>query len=301
MLKKAGRRRQRQKTTRRHTLRDGLAVVVVLLALMASGAAVYQWEFLRTPLRVAPLTVPAQSTSSLTLAKEYIYAGDRLVATEEPKGFKYPLSGCCVNSKGGRITSCRCLNKYLTKPQLLTARADGSSQVNVSWVAAGDGLRYEVERGSSINGPFTPVSLDTPTNITDGTAGSCIAYLYRVRSVDEYGDYSEYSNVDLATTCAFSQDPLTSQSTIIRAVHLEELRLAIEAVRATAALPPPSWTDTALVGKRIRAVHVEELRARLDEALGQLNLPSPPPYTNAALSGMVVKAAHIQELRERVK
>jgi hypothetical protein len=263
---------------------------------MVLGTAIYRRESLRAHLGRSSSTAPAQSTSSpLTLAKEYVYAGDRLVAIEESASKK---PECCVE---GGTKQCRCYNDKLPKPLALAATPDSPTQVSVAWAPAGTGLRYEVERSTSINGPFTPISLDTATSITDGGLGPCVAYLYRARTVDEYGGYSDYSNVDLATTCAFSQDPLTPRSAAIRARHLEELRLAIAAVRSTAALPPASWTDPALGGKRIRAVHIQELRSWLDESLGRLSLPSPPPYTDATLTGVAVKAAHIQELRERVK
>jgi hypothetical protein len=295
MSKKADRQQKRQQGSHRHALRLVVAAAL-LLALMASGAAVYRQEFLRTRLVGALTTIPAQTAPSpLTLAKEYIYAGGRLVAIEEPASNK---PSCC-SDKG--LKHCRCYNDKLPKPQALAATPASATQVSVVWTSAGAGLRYEVERSTSINGPFTPISLDTATSITDGGLGSCVAYLYRARTVDEYGDYSDYSNVDMTTTCAFSQNPLTAQSTVIRAVHLEELRRAVEAVRSTAALHPPSWTDTALAGKRIRAVHIEEVRSRLDEALDRFNLPSAPPYTDITLSGVVVRATHIQELRERMK
>lgn len=296
MLKKAHRQRRRQQTPRRRAL-GGVVAAAMLLALMASGAAVYRRESLRARPGVALTALPAQSTSApLTLAKEYIYADGRLVATEEPPaGDK---TNCCVD-RG--LKQCRCYNEKLPKPAALVATPAGPTQVSVSWSSAGEGLSYEVERSTSIDGPFTPVSLHSATTFTDAGLGTCVGYLYRVRTVDALGDFSDYSNVDIATTCAFSQDPLVPQSNIIKALHLEELRLAVEAVRATASLPSVSWTDPALAGKRIRAVHLEELRSRLDEALGRLNLPAPPPYTDATLTGVVVKAAHIQELRQRVK
>jgi hypothetical protein len=281
----------------------------LLVALAATGVATSRWGALRAPLGLPPAAAPAlASPTPLSWSKDYVYAGGRLVATEEPSS-AYPRSGCCVDKGGNRITSCRCYNDKLPKPQslLATARPDALvPEVAVSWPSAGGGLRYELERGTSVNRPFTLVSpADTPTSVTDSNnVGACTAYLYRVRSVDEYGDYSDYSNVDLATTCVFSQDPLVPRGTVIRAAHLEELRAAIEAVRRAAlpSQPPPSWTDPALQGKRIRAVHVEELRSRLDEALGSLGLTAQPPYTDAgSLLGVEVKAAHVQELRERVR
>lgn len=270
----------------------------LLVALAASAAAVSRLNFVRAPLGLAPVAVPAQATPSpLAWSKDYIYAGGRLVATEEPKSGKLNCG------------TPRCLNTGLSKPQTLkaTPSTDALQEIDVSWGAAAGVVTYEVERAASINGPFAPVSTAAGTGVTDTGLGACAAYLYRARSVDEHGDYSDWSNVDLATTCMFSQDPLVPRGTVIRGTHLEELRLAVEAVRKVAypTQPPPQWTDSPLQGKRIRAAHVEELRARLDEALSALSvhgLPAQPPYTDpGALAGLTVKAAHVQELRDRVK
>jgi len=54
------------------------------------------------------------------------------------------------------------------------------------------------------------------------------------------------------------------------------------------------------VGTLIKAVHVTELRTQLDAALGPLGLPT-GGYTDAGLNGVLVKAVHFQELRDRVQ
>lgn len=278
------------------------AVAALVLCLTAGAVGVSRWEPLRRGLGLSPAALLAQATPTptpLTLAKEYVYAGGRLVATEEPKALKYGTSGCCLGFDGKRTSNCRCKNTNLPKPLGLTATAEASTSVAVGWSGGDPELLYEVERSASVNGPFNPVTL---AGSSDNTAGPCTAYIYRARSVDEYGDYSDYSNIDLATTCMFSQDPLSAGSTVVRAMHLEELRLAVAAVRATAAKSPPSWTEASLAGKYVKAAHVLELRSQLDEAMAVLALPSPPPpYTDAALAGVRIKAAHIDELRQRVK
>ena len=75
-----------------------------------------------------------------------------------------------------------------------------------------------------------------------------------------------------ATAHAWEDDPLISGETPIRAVHLNELRSAINVVRARwatcgHALPPETWTapDPLTADTPIRAVHVQELRNALRE------------------------------------
>jgi RHS repeat-associated protein len=98
----------------------------------------------------------------------------------------------------------------------------------------------------------------------------------------------------------FTDDPLVAGVTAIKAVHVQELRDAVNQARARAALAAATWTDSSLQGVAIKAVHIVELRARLAEARSALGL-SAASYTDPSLSaGAVVKAVHVQELRQRV-
>ena len=95
---------------------------------------------------------------------------------------------------------------------------------------------------------------------------------------------------------------MTAGSTVIKAVHITELRTRINTVRAAKGLAPFSWTDPTLtVGSTLaKATHVIEMRTALAQAYvaaGQ----SPPTYTDPALAaGMAVRAVHIAELRAAV-
>jgi peptidyl-Asp metalloendopeptidase len=91
---------------------------------------------------------------------------------------------------------------------------------------------------------------------------------------------------------SFTDDPLIAGTTVVKAVHITELRTAINARRVSAGLSATTWTNTIVAGGTIRAADIEEMRSALTPALG-----SPPTYTDAALSGVTVQAIHIQELR----
>lgn len=222
----------------------------------------------------------AAQQSPPVLAKEYIYAGGRLVAVEEPAPAP-PGAG----------------------PTNLTATATAPTQVSLTWSppASGSVAHYLVERGTSAAGPFTPLTPEpTAASFTDTTAASESAYLYRVRAVFAGGANSDYSNRDLATTFTFTDDPLTERVTPVKGQHVAEVRLAVNAVRAAAGLPAASWTDPSLSGQWIKAAHLEELRARVNEARTALGMAT-NAYTDPSLSGVVVKKIHVEELRASVR
>lgn len=184
-----------------------------------------------------------------------------------------------------------------SSPGGLIATAQSSSLVNVVWTAVTGATNYQVERRSSCC-VFTPVATVTVTSYADTGVAANRAYLYRVRAVN-VGGASAPSNSDIATTVAFTDDPLTT-SVVVNAVHLAELRTAVNAVRFLAGLPGDTFTDSASAGTIIKGTHVTEVRASLDNALYLLTLPY-GGYTDAALVGLPVKAVHFQEIRNRVK
>jgi RHS repeat-associated protein len=97
----------------------------------------------------------------------------------------------------------------------------------------------------------------------------------------------------------FTDDPLTAGVTI-KAVHVTELRTAVNQARSRVSLPAASWAESVSPGVFIKAAHIVELRARLDEARAALGLPA-ASYTDPTLTvGITVKAVHVQELRQRV-
>jgi len=149
-------------------------------------------------------------------------------------------------------------------------------------------------------GAFTQVGTSNTTSFTD-TAASNTAYLYRVRAVNGAGASAD-SPPDYATTVIFTDDPLIARSIVIKALHLAELRTAVNAMRSLAGVGTVSFTDAASRGVIVKAVHVLELRSNLDQALQTLGFNSRAGgYTNAVARGVVIKAVDFQEIRDRVK
>lgn len=63
-------------------------------------------------------------------------------------------------------------------------------------------------------------------------------------------------------------DTLTPGSTVVKAIHLNELREATNTLRMRYSLSPFAWTDATIVANvtPVRAVHVTELRDALNTA-----------------------------------
>jgi hypothetical protein len=101
---------------------------------------------------------------------------------------------------------------------------------------------------------------------------------------------------------SYANDALTSGVTVIRAVHVTELRARIDSLRLRYKLLPFSWTDASLGGVVAKAVHILELRAALHAAYVAADLVEPPSYTTPTLTPQqtFISAVHIIELRDAV-
>jgi len=103
-------------------------------------------------------------------------------------------------------------------------------------------------------------------------------------------------------TAGFTDDPITPQTTIIKAIHITELRLRIDTLRANANLSQFKYTDSPLAGgsSPVRAIHVTEMRIALDQVYAAVGRRA-PSYTDPMLAaGDPIKAVHFSELRAAV-
>jgi hypothetical protein len=189
-------------------------------------------------------------------------------------------------------------------PANFNAVAATTTTINLTWTAsvgATPTTQYEIARASA-GSPFTTLHTTASTNFTDNvTAGS--SHVYKVRAVDATAGNSPYSTPDAATTIFFTDDPAIAPVTRLKTVHLTELRLAVNAMRAAGGLSPATFTDPALSSTtKIKAVHFQELRTALLQARAAAGL-SPSIFTDASLNAGATKgrAIHLQELRNGVK
>jgi RHS repeat-associated protein len=99
----------------------------------------------------------------------------------------------------------------------------------------------------------------------------------------------------------FTDDPLTTGVTQVKALHVNELRDAINLLRVRAGISTVTWAETISAGVQVKATHITEMRTRLEEARTALGL-SATVYTDPGLAANVlIKAAHIQEIRDSLK
>jgi hypothetical protein len=190
----------------------------------------------------------------------------------------------------------------VTAPTNVVATATSTSNVNVTWTAVAGALSYNVYR--SANGATYSLAGSTtaPTvTFNDSGRSANTAYLYKVRAVN--GGESTDSNIDLATTVIFTDDPLVAGTTAVQATHIIQLRTAVDAVRTLAGLGAGTYTDPTVTAgvTTMKAAHVNDLRSALDGARAVLLLPA-LSYSEAITAGVTpVKAVHLTELRNGVK
>jgi hypothetical protein len=110
--------------------------------------------------------------------------------------------------------------------------------------------------------------------------------------------------VTLTATFTFTDDPLTAQTTLVRAVHIPELRAAIDSLRVARGLAAFVWTDPTLTpgSTPARAVHLTELRSALNQAYQAAGRVL-PVYTDPTVAAgvTIVKTIHLNELRTAVR
>lgn len=187
-------------------------------------------------------------------------------------------------------------------PTSVVATATTATNVQVTW-SGSCSTACHVFR-SSDHTTFTQIGAPTSSPYNDATAVAGTSYLYKVRSFNGTVESAD-SNFDMATTILFTTDPLVAGSTVVKPVHITELRTAVNAVRKLAnngVANDFSFTDPTLTPQTtiIKVAHVTDLRTALDSAMTTLGLPF-GGYTDSTLVNVRIKAVHLQEIRNRVK
>lgn len=244
------------------------------------------------------------SDGSATLPANYTFAGGdagvhTFSVTLQTSGSQSVTATDVATSSINGSASVQVLAPFGAPPNF-SATATSTTQVSLSWTAVANANHYEVWRNSGAG--FGLLTSPASATYTDSAVLANTTYVYKVLAVDASNTKSAYSNADAATTILFTDDPIVIGSTVVKAVHITELRTAVNAMRAAAGLGAATFTDTNVSGLAIKAVHVSELRTALDAARSGLALP-PLTYTDPTLTAgsTSVKGAHFQELRNGVK
>jgi uncharacterized protein YkwD len=180
----------------------------------------------------------------------------------------------------------------------VVATATSSTSVQVTWSGSCATLcrvyRSRFNDKSTFDLAGTGVSPFTDLGVASGRA-----YLYKVRAFN--GIESVDSNVNLANTTTYTNT--IAPGSIVRAVDINQMRDAVDAVRTLAGMTAGTYTYGSgspariAAGTVIRAADILELRANLDAAwfgLFSLHLS----FTNNIVAGSsVVRAIDFNEIR----
>ena len=184
-------------------------------------------------------------------------------------------------------------------PTGLTAIANGTSSVSVSWSPVSGATSYQLLRSSN-GAAFVPVGgTITGTSYLDTAVAPNTTYLYKAMA-SVSGMNTQAGNVDLATTTTFTLDNALAGQ-IIAATHLQEIRNAVNYVRIAAGKPVLTFAQAAVPGLVITGSDIAALRSGLNEAYTAIGI-TPPTYSESIISVVtIVKAQHFQEIRNAVK
>ncbi|HEX2059362.1 MAG TPA: fibronectin type III domain-containing protein [Thermoanaerobaculia bacterium] len=191
-------------------------------------------------------------------------------------------------------------------PTTLSAHAISSGAIQLSWTVPGWATidEYRIERCASNCGSGGAVwafaGSSGVQSFTDVAVIADRSYVYRVRSITS-GDLSGESPRDIATTIVFEDDPLVAGETTVRARHLEQLRIAANALRAAAGLGAIAWTEPATASRIITAADVLEVQSALNAARVQLGLATVVLTPPAPAVEGTIRAVHWNELRGGVR
>jgi hypothetical protein len=167
----------------------------------------------------------------------------------------------------------------------LSVTATGTAPLSYQWYVGTSGVTSAPIPGAIASTYSTPALTST------------VSYWVSVSN----GSGSPVASSTARLTLVFTDDVLTAGSSLIRGVHITELRQRIDALRQRVGLSPFSWTDPVLSGVFMKTVHISELRVALGAAYSAAGR-TPPAYTDPAPAAgqTVIKAIQISELRAAV-
>jgi ELWxxDGT repeat protein len=137
----------------------------------------------------------------------------------------------------------------------------------------------------------------TPTQIVARTPAGAAGHAHVTVYASPYL-FNTLVHAFMYVSHAFTDESLAGMR--VKALHIAELRDAINSLRASASLAPYAFSDPSLAGVRIRASHVMELRTALNQARAALSRPA-LTYANTLTAGTPIRAIDIQEIRAGVQ
>ena len=208
-----------------------------------------------------------------------------------------------TNATANSNTAIVTVGAALPTPGALRATFNaGVNTVGIIWGTSAGADHYELQRLD--HGVWTTLSVSGTFTTYTPTAGT--AYVFRVRAVDSAGgNVSPYTANDLATAMSFAT--LQANATVVNFDHFEQIRTAINAIRAAQNSPALTWRqilDAAgfpnipVPGHNagIYAAHILALRSAMTAALSAVQITD-SAYTDSLTSPTPIKALHITQLQ----
>ena len=206
-----------------------------------------------------------------------------------------------VNNAGGEIRGQLGAVPLLTVTQGGTGTSGGTVTSSLAGIACGGDCTEAYDSGTAVTlTAGAPTAGSFFAGWTGGGCsgrGSCVVSLAADTTVTAVYTLS-------STAITFTNDPLTAGQTLVTALDITELRNAINTLRAnTPPLGQFSFTDSPLAaGATIRAVHLAELRTALDAVYTQRGRAL-PNYADATITATqtAIRGLHVSELRLAVR
>ncbi|HYI34753.1 MAG TPA: S8 family serine peptidase [Glaciibacter sp.] len=247
------------------------------ITITASGPSGLQYELheVDPDFDVAQYTKGAQSVFRLGPQSSNVFS---VSSTHGKSYFARVISSC-----GTADTNITTISSLGT-PAGLDATASGGT-VTISWNTTANASGYKVERKIG-TGAWTLAQTVTGTSVNDTPTVPAGVVLYRVRAT-QGSAVSDPSNNDVAYVSTFTDDPIvtTGPYTPIRAIHLVELRRAVNALRELNG-DPAVYTGNAIVEASVQTLPVAHTdftavlgsmnTARAVFGLSNVNFTTPP-------------------------
>jgi hypothetical protein len=190
------------------------------------------------------------------------------------------------------------LNSYLLSVAK-AGSADGTVSSSPGGISCGGDCSESYAHGTSVTLTATPAAGATFKEWRGACTGAtCSLTVTGVTTVT-----AVFSKV-------FTDATLTPRTTLVKALHVSELREAVNSLRSRVGLGAFAWTDPTLTvrSSAVKAVHLSELRTALTQAYlapgcTRPACAAPPSYTDPTLTARVtpIKATHVNELRTAVR
>jgi hypothetical protein len=195
--------------------------------------------------------------------------------------------------------------------------ADGAAGVSpaqpVAWPVIGSAPSYRIMIATSAGALPTAAGAETcPGCVVNAVVASPVfvpvvgtfqpgtTYFWQVRATNGGAWSAVRSFTTRAALVAFSDHPLVAGTTPVRAQHVQELRTAINALRAQLEMAAFDFGPAVAPGHPVQALHLSGLRAALAEVFAAVGRPL--PLAEPAITARVtpIRASHLTELRMAV-